>query len=371
MSGYETKRLGNKLKLGVFGINMDGGMTATKVPERYRLTWPNVQNVARIADDAGIETILSMMRWNSMGGETDFHSASFETFTWAAGVSTATERANVVATMHIFAVHPIVAAKQMATIDHISNGRFGFNLVCGWFQPEYEMFGIEMPAHDKRYAYAAEWLAIVKKLWTADEPFDFDGEFFQLKHVRMDPKPIRKPPIMNAGASETGARFAAEHADMAFIGILDHESDEQRRAKVDQLRAIAHNDFGREIEIWSGIWFLCRPTEEEAKNEYRRVLIEQGDLGLIANLPPAVVPDFSKMSPEQADSVKAKLLAGFGSIHLVGTPEQVADGLEAMLKTGIDGLVLTCVNYLEDLPIFVSDVLPILERRGLRLPVKG
>lgn len=370
MAADANKRPANKLKLGVFGANMDGGMTATKSPERYRLTWPNVQQVAKTADEAGIEIILSMMRWQPLGGETHFHGSSYETFTWAAGVASVTERADVVATMHIFAVHPIVAAKEMATVDHISNGRFGFNLVCGWFQPEYEMFGTEMPEHDKRYAYAAEWLEIVKRMWTSDEPFDFDGEFFQLKQVQMNPKPLRQPPIMNAGASDTGARFAAQNADMAFIGVLDHETPEQRRAKVDTLRAAAR-EVGREIEVWSGIWMLCRDTEEEAQREYRRILIEQGDLGLIDNLPPAVVPDFSQMPPEQAEAIKAKLLAGFGSLHLVGTPEQIADGLQSMLDIGLDGVVLTCVNYLDDIPQFVEKVMPVLEQRGLRHPVNA
>lgn len=371
MAGSASIKPANKFKLGVFGTNMDSGLTATKIPERYRLTWPNVEKVAKLADKAGIETNLSMMRWQSLGGETDFHSGSYETFTWAAGVSSVTEHAQVVATMHIFAVHPIVAAKQMAMVDHISNGRFGFNLVCGWFPPEYEMFGVDMPEHDKRYAYAAEWLEIVQRMWTADEPFDYNGEFFRLKNVRMDPKPIRTPKIMNAGGSETGAHFAAEHADMAFIGVLEHETDEQRRAKVDKLRFLARDKFNRDIEVWSGIWFLCRPTQKEAQEEYRRVLIEQGDFGTIGNLPPAVVPDFSKMSPEEAEQAKAKLLAGFGSIHLVGTPEQIADGLESLIKIGLDGLVLTCVNYLDDLPVFISDVLPILETRGLRQPASA
>lgn len=369
MVGNANTKRANKLKLGVFALNMDSGVTATKAPERYRLTWPNVAQAAQLADAAGIETILSMMRWVPMGGDTNFHASSYETFTWAAGVASATQRATVIATMHIFAVHPIVAAKQMATVDHISNGRFGFNLVCGWFEPEYEMFGVDMPAPDRRYAYAAEWLEIVRRMWTANEPFDFDGEFFHLKHVQMTPKPIRTPQIMNAGASDTGARFAAQHADMAFIGILEHETPEQRRAKVDKLRAIARQDFGRDIEVWSGVWILCRPTEEEARKEYRRILIEQGDLGIIKNLPPAVVPAFDKMPAEQADAIKARLLAGFGSIHLVGTPEQIADGLESMTQIGLDGVVLTCVNYLDDIPVFASKVLPILEKRGLRYPV--
>ncbi len=366
MSGEQGKERPNKLKLGIFGANMDGGMTATKVKDRFRLTWPNVERVARAADEAGFEALLPMMRWKSMGGETDFHGTSYEPFTWAAGVSSVTDNIGVYSTMHIFAVHPLMAAKHMATIDHISGGRYGFNLVCGWFPPEYQMFGIPMPEHDERYAYAAEWLEVVDRLWTSDEPFDFNGKFFQLKQLQMKPKPVRRPRIMNAGASETGARFAAEHADMAFIGVLEHESEQQKRANVDRLRNTARDEFGRDIEVWSGAWVLCRPTEEEAQAEYRRVLVEEGDYSIIDSMPPGVVPPLDDMPKEEADMMRAKLLAGFGSIHLVGTPEQVADKLEAMSAIGLDGIVLTFVDYEPEIANFTANVMPLLEQRGLR-----
>ena len=184
----------------------------------------------------------------------------------------------------------------------------------------------------------------------------------------MKPKPIHPPRIMNAGASATGARFAAQHADIAFIGVLEHESEEQKRANVDRLRNTARNDFGRDLEVWSGAWVLCRPTEEEAQRDYRRYLIEQGDFAMIDSLPPGVAPSFEGMPPEVAETVKSKLLAGFGSIHLVGTPEQIADRLEAMSAIGLDGIVLTFVNYETEIGNFISEVVPLLEQRGLRAP---
>ena len=72
-----------------------------------------------------------MARWRGFGGATNFNGACYETFTWAAGVGGATEHATVFATSHVPTIHPIVAAKQATTIDHISNGRFALNLVMG------------------------------------------------------------------------------------------------------------------------------------------------------------------------------------------------------------------------------------------------
>jgi alkanesulfonate monooxygenase SsuD/methylene tetrahydromethanopterin reductase-like flavin-dependent oxidoreductase (luciferase family) len=356
----------NKLKLGIFAANMDSGTTATKAPERYRITWPNVLNVTKRADDLGIEALLPMMRWKTMGGDTDFHASCYEPFTWAAGVAAVTHRTNVFVTMQVFAIHPVLAAKQMATIDHISNGRFGFNLVCGWVPAEFAMFGADMPDHDRRYAYAAEWLEIVERLWSSDEPFDYAGEFFQLRGVQMQPKPIRKPIIMNAGSSGVGVRFAAEHADMAFVGILESDTDQQLRAKTDEFRAVARNDFDKEIEIWGGAWVLCRETEEAAKAEYRRVLHELGDHAMLASLPPAVREPLKSLPPEQAKEAEVKLLAGFGTPHLVGTPEQIAAKLETLSSAGIDGVVLTFVDYDEGIRILGDRILPLLEARGLR-----
>ena len=109
----------------------------------------------------------------------------------------------IAATSHVPTVHPIVAAKQATTIDHISNGRFALNLVMGWFTPEMEMFQGTQRAHDDRYRYGAEWLSVVKRLWTEEAPFDFETADFHIKQAQAHPKPVQKPyPVLiNAGHS--------------------------------------------------------------------------------------------------------------------------------------------------------------------------
>src|SRR5918911_2370784 len=155
----------NKLKLGVFGANLGGGCVATQVPRGLEATWPATLEVAALADQAGFEALVPVARWKGFGGATNFSGQSFETYTWAAGLGAQTAHIAPFATSHVPTIHPIVAAKQATTIDHITGGRFALNVVCGWFVPELEMFGAPIMEHELRYEYATEWLEIVKRLW--------------------------------------------------------------------------------------------------------------------------------------------------------------------------------------------------------------
>ena len=113
--------------------------------------------IARLADAMGLELFVPVARWRGYGGSTNYASASFDTFCWAAGLAMATRNAFIFSTCHVPTLHPIVAAKQLTTIDHISGGRAGINTVGGWFRPELEMFGRPLLEHDRRYDLAEEW----------------------------------------------------------------------------------------------------------------------------------------------------------------------------------------------------------------------
>jgi alkanesulfonate monooxygenase SsuD/methylene tetrahydromethanopterin reductase-like flavin-dependent oxidoreductase (luciferase family) len=107
-----------------------------------------------------------------------------EPVVWAAGLLAGTKRITVYSTIHTAFHHPVVAAKQLATLDQIGHGRAGINIVAGWNQPEYETMGVELPTdHEDRYARAQEWWDVVRRIWTSEERFDHDGRFFQLQHV--------------------------------------------------------------------------------------------------------------------------------------------------------------------------------------------
>jgi alkanesulfonate monooxygenase SsuD/methylene tetrahydromethanopterin reductase-like flavin-dependent oxidoreductase (luciferase family) len=133
-------------------------MTVTKLPERWAATWDNNEQLGRLLDDAGIDFMLPIARWIGYGGETDFHGTVLETMTWATALLAQTKQITVFATIHVAANHPVVVAKQLATVDEISRGRAGLNIVAGWNKPEYEALGLDLPGeHVRRYRYAQEW----------------------------------------------------------------------------------------------------------------------------------------------------------------------------------------------------------------------
>jgi FMNH2-dependent dimethyl sulfone monooxygenase len=181
---------GNALKIGIFGANCSSGRSATKVPERWSASWPDCLRLARMADEAGIDFMLPIGRWKGYGGETDFHGSTLETVTWAVGLLGATEDITVFGTVHAPLFHPLIAAKEFVTADHVGEGRFGLNIVVGWNEGEFEMFGVKQRDHDVRYEYAQEWLDVVRRAWSDEVQFDFEGQFLRLKGVRPTPSPM-------------------------------------------------------------------------------------------------------------------------------------------------------------------------------------
>ena len=142
---------GNALRLGLFGANCASGRTYATLAERWEASWENNVSLARLADEVGIECMIPIARWKGYGGASNPNGSSFEAIAWACGLLAATRHINVFCTVHVPLHHPLVAAKQMATADHIGQGRFGVNLVCGWNEDEFQMFGVTPHEHDERY----------------------------------------------------------------------------------------------------------------------------------------------------------------------------------------------------------------------------
>ncbi len=164
-------------------------------------------------------------------------------------MASVTSRIGIFCTSHVLTISPVVAAKAMTTIDHISGGRAVLNVVAGWFEKELDMFGVGNLDSAARYAYTAEWMEVLLRLWTQDETFDFEGEYIKVKDAYQQPKSIQSPraPVMNAARSPVGHAFAARWADIAFVSI-ESANPTEIKAKVDELRQMA-NDNGREIQI--------------------------------------------------------------------------------------------------------------------------
>ena len=177
-------------KLGLFGSNASRGLITSNEPGTLELTWERTKAIAQLADSVGFDLLLPFARWRGYGGKADMNATVYEPFTWAAGMAAVTENITVATTVHAFAIHPVVAANMAVTVNHQSSGRFGVNLVMGWFPLEQQLFGSDPLAHDERYSYGDEWLSIVKLLWTETEPFDFHGKHFNVVDGQAKPKPI-------------------------------------------------------------------------------------------------------------------------------------------------------------------------------------
>src|ERR1700761_8335571 len=241
----------NALKIGLFGANCSSGRSATTVPERWSASWPDCLRLAKMADAAGIDFMLPIGRWKGYGGETDFHGTTLETITWAASLLGATDQITVFGTVHAPLFHPLIAAKAMVTTDHVGQGRFGLNIVCGWNDGEFEMFGVEQREHEQRYAYAQEWTEVLKAAWAEPDDFDYNGVFFKLKGVRAFPKPHggSRPLIMNAGSSGAGQAFAMRNCDAFFTATdMSRKSVEATARRVTEVKEAARA-IGRQIEV--------------------------------------------------------------------------------------------------------------------------
>lgn len=359
---------GNKLKLGIFSPNCSGGMAVTKVPERWDASWENNLKLAQMADAAGIEFLLPIARWKGYGGETDFEGSTLETITWACGLLAKTKRITVFGTVHAPLVHPIFAAKQMVTVSHVSEGRFGLNIVCGWNQDEFEMFGIAQREHDTRYAYGQEWWDVVQKIWLENDPFDYHGRFLQLKNVIGKPKPYRwRPVVMNAGSSGAGRSFGAKNCDFLFTVLIDLEKGQQ---DVQSIKGIAAG-FGRSIDVFTTSYVVLRPTRKEAQEYHEYYTTQMADYVAADHLMELQGLHAQSFPPEAFKLFRQRFAGGHGVYPLIGDADHVAAELAKISAAGFIGTTITFVNYVEEFPYFRDEVLPRLERMGLRQPAKA
>ena len=360
---------GNVLKIGIFGANCSSGRSATKVPERWSASWPECLQLARMADAAGIDFMLPIGRWKGYGGDTDFHGTTLETVTWAAGLLAATQHMTVFGTVHAPLFNPIIAAKEFVTADHIGEGRFGLNLVAGWNEGEFEMFGVKQRDHEARYVFAQEWIDTVKRAWSEPGEFDVDGEFLKLTRVRAEPKPYghTRPIIMNAGSSKTGQAFALRNCDAFFTATAASRTSLQGTAdKVTAVKSEARG-LGRDIEVYTVGQVVCRPTHQAAADYYRHAVIENADWGAVDGM--LALKDITPQTVGAEEyAAKRRYFAAnaIGGYPFVGTPDEVAEELANISTAGVRGIAVSFVNYLDELPYFCAEVLPRLARRGLR-----
>jgi alkanesulfonate monooxygenase SsuD/methylene tetrahydromethanopterin reductase-like flavin-dependent oxidoreductase (luciferase family) len=241
--------------------------------------------------------------------------------------------------------------------------------VTGWNQPEIDMFGTVMMSHQDRYACAEEWLAIIKRLWTEDESFDHEGRFYKITKGYLQPKPIQTPhpAVMNAGASERGRHFATKYSDLVFTVIRTGGLDEVR-AHVQAYHKLAREEYGREIRVWTVANVVQGETEKEARDFYRYYVHEKGDWQAAQNMIDVFSLEINarNIPPERLKAFQEAFLAGWGGFPLIGTKEQIVDGLQALSRAGVDGVLLAWPRYEQGMREFRDVTYPLLRQAGLR-----
>jgi alkanesulfonate monooxygenase SsuD/methylene tetrahydromethanopterin reductase-like flavin-dependent oxidoreductase (luciferase family) len=359
----------NRIKLGVFGINGNGA-AFTFHPDRFKCTWDANVRLAQKAEQLGFEAFVSAAHWKSFGGDDHYSGDLMETFSWAGAVAAITEHIGIISTIHVTLIHPVFAAKAEATVDLISKGRAGLNLVLGWYPPDMQLWGLDVKEHSDRFEVAEEWMEIFDRLWSGRENFDYDGKNFKLKGAFNQPHGVQsRPVLLNAGRSPRGREFAAKHCDIAFVSA--HNPDPKAiKQQVDDHRRDARTKFEKEIGIWMSAYVVLKDTIKEAQDYAYDYIVTQGDDAPVQNIIKNNAIDTKSMPPEAAAKLAYGLKAGFAGYPLVGDADHIAHLFAELSEAGVDGFLLTWLDYEGGLDRFGREVLPRLEKARLRTPAQ-
>jgi pyrimidine oxygenase len=348
------------LDLGIFLPNAKGGgIMAKTAPPQYMPSWKLNELNSRIAEDNGFDFLLSMVKWRGFGGETNHWDYSLESFSLMAAVAAVTRRIQLYASVAIPTIHPAVIAKMTATIDEISGGRFGVNIVSGWNKLEYAQMGLWRGDEyfKRRYDYAAEYLSVLRGLWASGRA-SHDGAFFQLDDCKSLPMPSREIPIVCAGQSDRGIGFTAEHADYGFLGGQDDSLEDLGRlnAKLqDAARA-----FGRQVGAYVLLTVIAEDSDAAALAK-RDFYIEHSDQAAMAEWARCAGMDFSRATYRDL-AVQTYMAIPY----VAGSYQTVADYLDGLAEQGLAGVCFIFPDYETDLQRVIDRVLPLMRHQKTR-----
>ncbi len=314
-------------------------------------------------------------------------------------------------------VHPYELARRFSTLDHLTNGRVGWNVVTGYLDSAARQFGAKnQELHAKRYEVADEYMDVVYKLWEsswADDAVVHDaasavytrpervrqinhrGKYFESvpgPHI-CEPSPQRSPVIYQAGSSGPGMAFAAKHAEVIFIAAHKPEVAKKRVEAARSGAAAAGRD-PASLKVLALLCPIVGATDEEARRKYDQHLAHGSDQGALAlfggwtgidlstysddeelratesNAIKSAVENFATQDPSVPKWNKAAVankikLGGLGPT-IVGGPESIADQLQQWVEdAGVDGFNLAYTLAPGTFEDFVSLVVPVLKQRGL------
>lgn len=314
-------------------------------------------------------------------------------------------------TATVAAHNPYTFARDVSTLDQLTNGRIGWNIVTGYVDSGARGLGQDgLDAHDSRYDRAEDFLQLAYKLWEgswedgaviADKArrihalsekvhtVHHEGPFYRSNAIHMSaPSPQRTPLLFQAGTSARGLQFAGHHAEGVFIGAGNPEAARESSRKLRQAAVDAGRQ-AQDLKIYAGVAVVTGATEAEAKEKYADYLAHASSEGGLAHFAASTGVDFAQYdldepisfgpsnaiqsaaaaAQKQGWTTRRKLLEQFtlGSRYktIVGDPQQVADALTTWIDEGeIDGFNLTRIVVPETWEDFASHIVPELQNRG-------
>jgi pyrimidine oxygenase len=342
---------------GIFlPIGNGGWMLSTTAPHP-EATYAWNRRAAVHAENIGLDFIMSMAKWRGFGGTTDHWGRSLESMTMMSALAEATSRVKIWATMHANVHNPAVAAKMYTTLQEVSGGRAGMNIVNGAYAGEFEQFGVWGAdlSHADRYIMTELWAEAVIRLWTEDS-VTMHTPFFDLIDCQSRPHPDVRPTIISAGKSEDARKFQAKYADGAFLAA--DSLDEMRGLSRDvHGRAAAH---GRTCKTYSMLTVVQDETDELAAKKVR-----QWGAGLDREALALMRASWG-VPQDQARAWAAGAVgeAAFQTPYVAGSAKTITEHITYIVgEAGLDGLMLIFPEYDNDMLLFGETVLPALRAR--------
>lgn len=294
--------------------------------------------VLRRAEELGFETSLIAERW--LGPD-------LPAWMLASALAVTTTKLELMVAVHPGIVQPQQAAKFAAALDRLSGGRAAINIVNGWWEEEFALFGNGASQLDEtmRYARMEEYIRVMRGLWESD-PFDFQGRFYAVRNIGMPLKCVRRPspPIYAGTRSEPGWDVIARYGDYLFVTYAGDFRLYQPNltAVADQIAMMRERaaGSGRQIGFGMSCHVICAPTQAEAERQ---------------------AEELEAMSARSRIAFIAAKALGPG---LVGTPDLIARRLRAYEEVGVDTLMLHFHPMLEGMENFAQSVMPQLARQA-------
>jgi pyrimidine oxygenase len=354
------------MQLGVFiPIGNNGWLISTTSPQ-YKPSFDLNRTIVEKAEHFGFDFALSMIKLHGFGGPSGFWDYNLESFTLMAGLAAVTTRIQLFATCAVLTVPPPIAARMAVTIDSISHGRFGVNIISGWQRREYTQMGIWPGAehYRRRYDYCAEYVTVMRELWETGRS-DFKGDFFQMDDCRCLPLPMAKIPIICAAQSDAGTRYAAQYADWNFCssgGVNTPTMVTQSVARLVQ----ATQESGRKCGALVLTMVIADETDEAAMAKWEHYKAGT-DLVALAYRDAQFDDDPSAdplAGPNRRRTLATQHLPTQGGV-LVGSYASVARMLDELAEVpGVQGVMLTFDDFVIGMEQFGTRILPLMRCRN-------